>query len=135
MNENGVPDSWSIMFHPDFEKLKAKVEKLREQLIMLVLERTPLIVLIFNDLHRIVNLNGANTSLQIDRRELLLSTIYRAYNSAFIAIDRIKSSLSFVVCIFPAKFLVDCAVFDCLHRTSFNTFITVCDANIFRNHV
>ena len=43
MNDNTAPDSWSIMFHPDFEKLKAKVEKLREELIMLVLERDALI--------------------------------------------------------------------------------------------
>ena len=41
--EEGASDSWSIMFHPDFDKLKAKVEKLREELIMLVIERDTLL--------------------------------------------------------------------------------------------
>lgn len=41
---NNTPDSWNIIIlHPDFEKLKAEVGKLRAELAMLVLERDELL--------------------------------------------------------------------------------------------
>lgn len=43
-SNNDNPDSWSIIIlHPDFEKLKADVDKLRIELSMLVLERDNLL--------------------------------------------------------------------------------------------